>query len=123
MATITITYTKPVDASVTPKNEICATFVPTNAAADNPVFAGYTAPDNYYDTNVPGYGYGVTPEDFFKSQVAHPGLVAALKAAMRTPGTAATWVGATAADEQYAAELKDTKALESQGFAIAISEE
>lgn len=117
MATITITYTKPVDASVTPKNQICAIYAPTNAAADNAAFNG-----TYYDTNVHGFGVGMSPEDFFKLQVAHPGLVAALKAAMRTPGEAATWVGATAADEQYATELKDTKALESQGFAIAISE-
>ena len=117
MATITITYTKPVDASVTPKNQICAIYMPDNAACDNAVFN-----NTYYDTNVPGYGAGMSPEDFFKLQVAHPGLVAALKAAMRTPGAAATWVGATAADEQYAAELKDTKALEAQGFAIAITQ-
>lgn len=120
MATITITYTKPVDASVTPAAQICAIYAPTNAAAD---WTSGGIPGSYYDTNVPGFGAGMSPEDFFKSQIAHPGLVAALKAAMRAPGTATTWVGATAADEQYAAELKDTKALEAQGFAIAISAE
>ena len=119
MATITITYTKPVDASVAPAAQICATYAPTNAAAD---WTSGGIPGSYYDTNEDGFGYGMLPEDFFKAQVAHPGLVAALKAAMRTPGTGAEWVGATAADEQYATELKETKALEAQGFAIAISE-
>ena len=113
MATITITYTKPVDASVAPKNEICATFVPTNATADNPVFASYDAPNNYYDTNVPGYGACMTAEDFFWKQIAHPGLIAALRAAMRTPGEAYTW-NATDADVQYVEELEP--ALKDQGF-------
>ena len=114
MATITITYTKPVDASVVPAAQICATFVPTNAACDNPVFGSYDAPDNYYDTNVPGYGAGMTPEEFFNSQVAHPGLIAALRAAMRAGSY--DWE-ATDADVQYVGEL--APALKDQGFVFA----
>ena len=111
MATITITYTKPVDSAAVPANQICATFVPTNAAADNPVFASYDAPDNYYDTNVDGYGAGMTPEEFFNKQVAHPGLIAALRAAMRAGSY--DWE-ATDADVQYVGEI--APALEDQGF-------
>ncbi len=77
MATVKITYTAisaPVASIV---NQICATFVPTNAAADNPVFEG-----TYYDTNVAGIGEGMSIEKFFKDSVAHPGLVLALKLAI-----------------------------------------
>lgn len=109
MATITITYTKPVDASVVPAAQICATFVPTNAACDNSVFDG-----TYYDTNVPGYGAGMTPEEFFWSQVAHPGLIAALRAAMRAGSY--DW-DATDADVQYVDEI--APALKDQGFEFA----
>ena len=116
MATITITYTKPVAAAVAPKNEICATFVPTNAAADNPVFANYEAPADYYDTNVPGYGDGMTAEEFFFKQIAHPGLIAALRAAMRVaPDGSYDWE-CTDADVQYVGEI--APALADQGFAF-----
>lgn len=114
---ITITYTKPVNASVGPVSQICATYVPANAACDNAAFDG-----TYYDTNVYGMGACMTPEEFFNSQIAHPGLVAALKAAMRLAGSAYTWANATADDIQYAQELSATKALEDQGFVIAVSE-
>ena len=111
MATITITYTKPVDASVVPAAQICAIFVPTNAAADNTSETG-GIPGSYYDTNVPGYGAGMTPEEFFNSQVAHPGLIAALRAAMRATGSY-DWE-ATDADVQYVGEI--APALKDQGF-------
>ena len=111
MATITITYTKPVDASVAPKNEICATFVPTNAAAD---WKTGGIPGSYYDTNVDGYGECMSAEDFFFKQVAHPGLVAALRAAMRAGSY--DWE-ATDADVQYVGEL--APALKDQGFEFA----
>lgn len=110
MATITITYTKPVDASVAPAAQICAIYVPTNAAADNESEIG-GIPGSYYDTNVPGYGAGMTPEEFFNAQVAHPGLVAALRAAMRAGSYA--WE-ATDADVQYVGEI--APALADQGF-------
>jgi len=106
MATITITYTKPVDATVVPASQICATFVPTNAACDNPVFDG-----TYYDTNVAGYGELMDAETFFMQQVAHPGLIAALRAAMRAGSY--DWE-ATDADVQYVGEI--APALADQGF-------
>ena len=56
---------------------ICATYQPTNAACDMDVFD-----DTYYDTNVKGYGFGTELEDFLAMQVSHPGLVAAMKAAV-----------------------------------------
>lgn len=77
MASIKITYT----AIEAPKAEavaqICATFVPTNAAADLPAFEG-----TYYDTNVAGFGEGMSIQKFFADSVAHPGLIAALKLAV-----------------------------------------
>lgn len=112
MATITITYTKPVDASVSPKNEICATFVPKNAAADNAAFDG-----TYYDTNVPGYGAGMGAEEFFFAQIAHPGLVAALRAAMRAESHSYDW---TCTDDEALYAIQEVgPALAGQGFAIA----
>ena len=121
MATITITYNKPVDISAVPKSQICAIYTPGNAACDDAVFDG-----TYYDTNVPGYGAGMTPEEFFFAQVAHPGLIAALRAAMRayvpaegdTPAQAGTYDWeATDADVQYVGEI--APALADQGFTIA----
>ena len=106
MATITITYTKPVDAAVVPVSQICATFQPTNAACDNPAFDG-----TYYDTNVAGFGELMDAETFFMQQVAHPGLIAALRAAMRAGSY--DWE-ATDADVQYVGEI--APALKDQGF-------
>lgn len=113
MATITITYTKPVDASVVPAAQICATYVPSNAAAD---WTTGGIPGSYYDTNVDGYGHGMTPEEFFNSQVAHPGLIAALRAAMRLAPSSYSWE-ATDADVQYVGEI--APALKDQGFTFA----
>lgn len=111
MATITITYTKPVDPSIVPAAQICATYVPTNAAAD---WTTGGIPGSYYDTNVDGFGAGMSPEDFFNAQVAHPGLVAALRAAMRAGSY--DWK-ATDADVQYVGEI--APALKDQGFVFA----
>ena len=110
MATITITYTKPVDASVVPASQICAVFVPTNAAADNKSETG-GIPGSYYDTNVAGFGSLLTAEEFFNQQVAHPGLIAALRAAMRAGSY--DWE-ATDAEVQYVGEI--APALAEQGF-------
>ena len=77
MATVKITYTAisaPVASAV---SQICATFVPTNAAADNAAFDG-----TYYDTNVYGAIDGAPIDKFFKDSIAHPGLIAALKLAV-----------------------------------------
>ena len=130
MATITITYTKPVDASVVPAAQICATYVPSNAAAD---WTTGGIPGSYYDTNVPGYGAGMSAEEFFFKQIAHPGLVAALRAAMRayvpaqpaqgetpaTPATPGTYDWTCTDDEALYAIQEVGPALAGQGFAIA----
>lgn len=73
---ITITYTA-VTAPVENSTNICAIFVPTNAAADAAAFAG-----TYYDTNVYGYGEATTLEAFMSQMVAHPGLIAAFRKAI-----------------------------------------
>ena len=112
MANIKIVYTAisaPVAEAV---QQICATWVPTNAAADNAAFEG-----TYYDTNVAGYGEGMTAEEFFKASVAHPGLVAALKLAVEN--------GEYEFDTDdvktimYLEEVKD--AVADQGFEITVS--
>ena len=108
MATITITYVKPVYATLSPVAQICATFVPTNAAADSETAS---IKGSYYDTNVEGFGDGLSADAFWNEQVAHPGLVAALRAAMRTGSY--DWE-ATDADVQYVAEI--APALKEQGF-------
>lgn len=77
MATIKIVYTAISAPTSEAVAQICAVYVPTNAAADLPVFEG-----TYYDTNVAGFGEGMTIEKFFQNSVAHPGLIAALKLAV-----------------------------------------
>lgn len=77
MATVKITYTAISAPAADAVQQICAIFVPTNAAADNAAFEG-----TYYDTNVYGMGEAMSAEKFFKDSVAHPGLVAALKLAV-----------------------------------------
>ena len=68
----------------------------------------------YYQTNKWDKGefkYFTTLEDFFNSQVAHPGLVAALRAAMRSGSY--EWE-APDGEALYVEEL--APALEDQGF-------
>ena len=82
MATITITYTAPTQfASDSATQQIFGVWNPATTASDNAVFEG-----TYYDTNVWDNGefpYATTLQAFLDSQVAHPGLVAALRAAVR----------------------------------------
>jgi len=124
MATITITY-KPVAtvfANDIETQQIFGVWNPATTASDNPQFAG-----TYYQTNVWDNGefkLATTLEQFLADQVAHPGLVAALRTAVRnylkakekseeaTEGTY-DWV-ATDADALYVEELGP--ALEEQGF-------
>jgi hypothetical protein len=109
MATITITYVAPVATDEALKSQICATFVPTNAAADDTDFAG-----TWYDTNVYGIGDAMGLDQFMAMQVAHPGLIAALRVAMR----AGTYDWTTTDEEvQYMEEF--APALEEQGFTFA----
>lgn len=119
MATITITYTPAVqfknDAAT---QQIFAVWNPALTASDNDAFDG-----TYYQTNVWDNGefaYAKSLETFLAQQVAHPGLIAALRAAVRnyaatkgaTSGTY-DWV-ATDEDALYVEELKG--ALKDQGF-------
>ena len=90
MKKVTITFTAPVAPAAQPVDQICSIFLPTNAAADLPAFEG-----TYYDTNVAGFGEGMSIEKFFADSVAHPGLIAALKLAV--------------ANGEYAFETEDEK--------------
>ena len=112
MATITITYTAvsaPVADAVA---QICAVFVPTNAAADLAPFEG-----TYYDTNVEGFGEGMSIEKFYADSVAHPGLVAALKLAVKNGEYSFDTDDADMI--MYLEEVAD--AVKSQGFDIQVS--
>lgn len=112
MATIKIVYSAITAPNADLVNQICATFVPTNAAADNAVFEG-----TYYDTNVYGMGEGMSAEKFFRDSVAHPGLILALKRAVE--------------DGEYEFDTEDEKtimyleevadAVADQGFEITVS--
>lgn len=112
MATVKITYTAISAPTAEAVAQICATFVPTNAAADLAPFEG-----TYYDTNVFGIGEGMGIDKFFQDSVAHPGLIAALKRAV--------------ADGEYEFDTEDEKtimyleevahAVASQGFEIVVS--
>ena len=112
MATINITYVKPTPAVDNyPTQQICATFQPTNAACDNTVFDG-----SYYDTNVAGFGDAMSTEAFWNAQVAHPGLIAALRAAMRAGSY--NWNDAPADEVLYIEEINP--ALAAQGFTLTV---
>ena len=110
MATITITYTAPVQfANDSATQQIFGVWNPATTASDNDKFEG-----TYYDTNVWDNGefpYATTLQEFLDAQVAHPGLIAALRAAMRAGSY--DWE-ATDADALYVEEL--APALADQGF-------
>ena len=114
MATIKIVYTAISAPAADAVNQICATFVPNNAAADNAAFEG-----TYYDTNVSGIGSGMALESFFAQSVAHPGLIAALKLAVAN--------GEYEFDTEdegtimYLEEIVSTGAVADQGFEITVS--
>jgi hypothetical protein len=126
MATITITYTPAVQFSKdAATQQIFATWNPALTASDNPVFE-----DTYYQTNVWDNGefpYATSLEAFLAQQVAHPGLVAALRAAVRAyeadqkaehpAGEGVYNWEATDADVLYIEELGP--ALADQGFEFA----
>lgn len=112
MATINIKYTAISAPIAEPVAQICAMFVPTNAAADLPAFEG-----TYYDTNVEGFGETGAIEKFFADSVAHPGLVLALKLAVENGE-----YEFDTEDEKtimYLEEVKD--AVADQGFEITVS--
>lgn len=127
MATITITYTPAVPFTTdVPTQQIFAVWNPAQTASDNEAFK-----DTYYQTNVWDNGefsYATSLDTFLAQQVAHPGLVAALRSAVRayiaakeadesaTSGTY-DWV-ATDADALYMEEF--APALAEQGFEFAV---
>lgn len=121
MATITITYTPAVKFPKGATQQIFAEFKPAATASDNAVFDG-----TYYDTNKWDNGnfpYATTLEEFLNSQIAHPGLIAALRAAVRAYDEDAgkgtyNWE-ATDADVLYIEELGP--ALKGEGFEFSTS--
>lgn len=121
MATITITYT-PAEtfASDVATQQIFGVWNPATTASDNAAFDG-----TYYDTNVWDKGefpYATSLKAFLDAQVAHPGLIAALRAAVRNynagEGTGVYEWAATDADALYIEELEP--ALKDQGFTFAV---
>ena len=123
MATITITYA-PVTAPVASvAQQIFSVWTPANTASDNAAFA-----NTYYDTNVWDNGefaYATSLEAFLNAQVAHPGLIAALRAAVRaydeSNGVSASYAWETTDDNVlYVEEL--ASALADQGFTFATGE-
>ena len=113
MATITITYSAPAAfANDGATQQIFGVWNPASTASDNAAFEG-----TYYDTNVWDNGefpYATTLQQFLAAQVAHPGLVAALRQAMKAGSY--EWV-TTDEEALYAEELNP--ALASQGFELS----
>lgn len=114
MATIKIEYSAIASPAAQAVAQICATFVPTNAAADLAPFEG-----TYYDTNVEGWGEGTTLQDFFAQSVAHPGLMAAIKLAMEAEDGTYEFDTTDANTVIYADEL--SKVLANEGFTFTIT--
>ena len=128
MATITITYTPATTfVSDSATQQIFSVWNPAATASDNAAFAG-----TYYQTNKWDNGefpYATSLQEFLDSQVAHPGLIAALRSAFRawqatydpdtqTYGESGTYNWeATDADALYIEELEP--ALAGQGFTFA----
>lgn len=125
MAQITITY-KPaqVFAKDSATQQIFGVWNPATTASDNEAFNG-----TYYQTNVWDNGefpYATSLEAFLASQVAHPGLVAALRSAYRAwEATYNEETGKYAESGSYTWETTDDNllyveelegALEGQGF-------
>ena len=108
---IKFTYTKPVAPAVNTATPICSVMMPMNAACDNAKFDG-----TYYDTNVAGWGEGTALETFMLQADAHPGLVAAVKQAIKN-GTC-TIDDATGDDVLYMNEISGS--LADQGIKIEI---
>ena len=119
MATITITYTPAVvfkkDSDT---QQIFGLWNPATTASDSTVFA-----DTYYQTNKWDNGefpYATSLEAFLAAQVAHPGLIAALRTAVRAydeeEGKGVYEWEATDDDALYVEELKS--ALADQGFEL-----
>lgn len=113
MASIKITFVAKTETEARPVAEIFRRFVPDNAAADLSVFDG-----TYYDTNVGGTGAEpLSLEAFLANNIAHPGLILALKLAMENGSY--EFETEDAKDIMYYEEV--AKALVDQGFTITVS--
>lgn len=120
MAVITITYTPVKEFATGATQQIFSQFTPSATASDNAKFAG-----TYYQTNVWDNGefpYATTLKEFLDSQVAHPGLIAALRAAVRAydeaEGKGVYEWNTTEDDVLYIEELGP--ALKGEGFEFAV---
>ena len=111
--TITITYTAITAPTAKLVPQICDIFVTNNNASRQTAFDG-----TYYDTNVEGFGEATTLQAFMAEMVAHPGLIAALRYAIKNGEY--EYTDATNDDVLYAEELKP--ALKDQGFTITVAE-
>lgn len=110
---ITIKYTAVTAPVAQPVAEIPAVYYPNNAACDLPVFEG-----TYYDTNVEDKGIGMSIEAFIAAQVAHPGLIAALRKAVKDGEYTFT-----TEDEDLILYLGEVApAVKDQGFEITLGE-
>lgn len=107
---ITIKFTQPVADEARKCTPICRMFEPQGCVADLDVM-------DVYKTNVDGFGdFAMTLADYLAAQVAHPGLVAACKQAVKNGEYVVE-----EADEKmalYANEVKD--ALQGEGFEITV---
>lgn len=109
--TIKITFESIANPSAAPVSPICRIFMPNNCAADTAPFN-----DTYYDTNVEGWGEGLGLEKFMSSVVAHPGLVAAIRKAIKDGEY--TIENAEEKDALYLEEV--AKSIKDQGITIEI---
>lgn len=112
--TITFKYTSVVAPAAQAVAPICPVMMPTAAAADMSAFEG-----TYYDTNVAGWGEGTALEAFMQQADAHPGLVAAVKQAIKNGEC--TIDDATSKDVLFMNEVAGS--LASQGIEIIIDPE
>ena len=123
MDIITITYTPAVTfASDAATQQIFGLWNPATTASDNAAFAG-----TYYQTNKWDKGefpYATSLQAFLDSQVAHPGLVAALRAAYRAwTATYNEETGKYGDSGSYEWEAPDGEALYVEELAGALADQ
>ena len=118
MYTVTIKYTAPVEAAGQLKSTIAPQFALGQSYVDEEAFRK-DIPESAYSKNVWENGHFIMAEsleEYFATFIAHPGLVAALKKAMRDGTYKIEEVSEK--DGLYMDEVKD--ALASQGFEIKV---
>lgn len=119
--TIKVTYKKPETVELHAVPEICNVFKLDGAAADLTAFD-----DTWYDTNVYGENDTEWLEKFVADQVAHPGLVAALrkaKADAEASENGEATVTFTTDNAKHALYMGEVaKAVEPSGFTIEVEQ-